>query len=166
MTEAACWQNDPTAAVNAVFADVAATRMAGLPLNNPALSVEALGFRRLAAEQGAHWLGVLIAPWAINLLILPGSAAWPAAGGDRKCAWQFASGRYEFTAAEQAGIGAYQLCSLYSPAFEFASQDDARATALAVLAALFLSPDGSVPHAAAAIAAERPARRSFLGLGR
>jgi [NiFe] hydrogenase assembly HybE family chaperone len=164
MTEA-FWLNDPAPALNAAFTAVAATQMAGLPLNNPALTVEALGFRRLRTEQGGHWLGILIVPWAINLLLLPGSLDWPQAGADLKHDWKFPSGHYEFTAAEQDGIGPYQLCSLYSPAFEFASQDDARATALAVLAALFLRPDGCTPRPAAPTPGERPARRRFLGLG-
>lgn len=151
------WAEDPTADIAAVFADIAATRMAGLPICNPALQVEALGFRR--AESG-HWVGALVTPWAINLLCLPGHADWPAAAAGSHCDWRFPSGNYEFIVADEDRLGRYHLCSLFSPAGDFASHEQARLTALAALTALFNDPLA----APAAPAAPPASRRAFLGL--
>lgn len=155
------WMNDPSLELVAVFADIARTRMADLPICNAALSVEAVGFER--TPQG-HWAGVMITPWAINLLCLPGQeAGWPALAACSKHYWRFASGDYEFTVAEEGRIGNYHLCSLFSPAFEFPSQEQARLTALAVSHALHAEPM-AVPDSAPTPAAS--GRRAFLGLGR
>lgn len=155
------WATDPSSDLVAVFADIAQTRMRDLPICNPALSVEAVGFQRTA--QG-HWAGVMITPWAINLLCLPGQTeGWPTLPACSKHDWRFPSGDYEFTVADEARIGNYHLCSLFSPAFEFPSQEQARLTALAVAHALHAEPM-AVPDAAPA----KPVsgRRAFLGLGR
>lgn|SRR5574343_293064 len=161
------WSDDPSAALTAVFADIAATRMLDVPICNAALQVEAVGFQR--TPEG-HWAGVMITPWAINLLCLPGAAhGWPATPACGKHVWRFASGDYEFTVAEEASLGIYHLCSLFSPAQEFPSHEQARLTALAVAHAVFAEQMAAPPEAPAGTAAEsRPAnsRRAFLGLGR
>ena len=41
--------------------------MAGVPMLNPALRVQAVGFRHWQS----HWLGVLVTPWFMNLMLLP-----------------------------------------------------------------------------------------------
>lgn len=155
------WVENPSAQLETVFADIAATRMAGLPICNAALHVEAIGFQRRA---DGHWAGVLVTPWGINLLCLPGAAdSWPNLPACAKHYWQFPSGEYEFTVADEARIGNYHLCSLFSPALEFPSQEQARLTALAVAHAL-----GAEPLAESLAEAQpRPAsRRAFLGLAR
>lgn len=145
-------QDDPVSRLERAFAAIAATRMAGLPLCNPALAVEACGFR----PWNGLWLGVLVTPWAINLMLLPGgNPAFRRLAADQRQTWAFPSGAYAFHGAEEAGLGAYQSCSLFSPAFEFPCQDEARAAAAAALSAL-LAPPGDV--------APRPlSRRAFLG---
>lgn len=154
------WLSDPSPALCAVFADIAATRMAGLPICNPHLQVEAIGFRR--ADDG-HWVGVMITPWAINLLRLPAQAdGWPVLPAGSKCDWGFASGDYEFTLAEEARLGEYHLCSLFSPASEFASHEQARLTALAIATALHEAPMSASETPPTTSAA--PSRRAFLGL--
>lgn len=119
----------------AAFERIAATRMAGLPMNNPALRVAAVGFR---PWQDGHLVGVLITPWAINLVLLgeqPGRALHLAA--DRRRTWDFPSGSYDFMGGEEAECGAFQFCSLFSPVFEFADQASAEATAGEIMTALF-----------------------------
>ena len=152
------WAEDPTADIAAVFADIAATRMAGLPICNPALTVEALGFRQAAS---GHWVGALVTPWAINLLCLPGHADWPAVAAGSHCDWRFPSGVYEFIVADEDRLGRYHLCSLFSPAGDFASHEQARLTALAAITALFNDP---VAATAKPADAPPPSRRAFLGL--
>jgi len=153
------WQDDPAAGIEAVFADIAATRMAGLPICNPALNVEAVGFR--LADSG-HWVGALVTPWAINLLCLPGHADWPAAQAGSHYDWAFPSGVYGFIVADEARLGRYHLCSLFSPAGEFASHEQARLTALAAITALFNDPLAAPP--AQPVEVTPPSRRAFLGL--
>ena len=55
----------------AAFRNVAKERMAGVPLVNETLSVEAVGF----TEWDGRLLGVLVAPWFMNLVLLPGTVA-------------------------------------------------------------------------------------------
>jgi [NiFe] hydrogenase assembly HybE family chaperone len=152
------WSADPAPALSQVFAVIAATRMAGLAICNPALHVEALPFRRTAE---GHWAGLTVTPWAINLLCLPGEdATWPQLAAGSKHDWHFPSGAYEFIVAEEARLGSYHLCSLFSPALEFASHEQARLTALAADEALFAAPLAApAPQALAG-------RRAFLGLAR
>lgn len=152
-----CEQDDPASQVERAFAAIAATRMAGLPLCNPALAVEACGFR----PWNGLWLGVLVTPWAINLMLLPdGNPAFRRLGADQRQTWAFPSGGYDFLGAEEDGLGAYQTCSLFSPVFEFACQDEAREAAQAALHAL-CAPEGGVPPPPAA--ARPMTRRDFIG---
>lgn len=151
------WTDSPAAELEAVFGDIACTRMAGLPICNAALRVEALGFRRGGEGQ---WVGAMVTPWAVNLLCLPGDgAAWPAVAAGGRHDWRFPSGDYEFTVAEEERLGCYHLCSLFSPALEFDSHEAARLTALAAIHGLFEAPMAPVSNAAPA-----PSRRAFLGL--
>ena len=71
------WPADPSDALVAVFRQIAETRMQGLSICNPALAVEAIGFRQ---RDDGHWAGVLITPWGINLLCLPDLADGGAQG--------------------------------------------------------------------------------------
>lgn len=131
---------NPTPLVERVFGRIAATRMAGLPLNNPALRVEACGFR---TWQGL-WLGVLITPWAINLMLLPGgNPAFRRLGPDERQRWAFPAGDYEFLGGGEPELGVWQTCSLFSPAFEFLHHDDARMAAQAAIEALLTAGNGS-----------------------
>jgi [NiFe] hydrogenase assembly HybE family chaperone len=157
------WSADPSTVIQQVFADIAATRMAGLPICNPALRVEPIGFRQ--ADSG-HWVGALVTPWAINLLCLPGHVDWPATAAGGQHDWAFASGVYEFIVADEARLGRYHLCSLFSPAGEFADHEQARLTALAAITALFAAPLDAVPETLPDAAPRPPGtgRRAFLGL--
>lgn len=150
------WTADPAPELVAVFEEIARTRMADVPICNPAVQVEALGFSRTPA---GHWAGAMLTPWALNLLCLPGQIeGWPTLPACSKFDWHFPSGDYEFTVAEEASLGIYHLCSLFSPVFEFETHEQARLTALAAAHALFAAPMVPVEPAPA------PSRRAFLGL--
>lgn len=155
------------------FAGIASSRMAGLPLMHPALAVEALGFAAQPDEYaprspnqrgeeeggGEGGLGVLLTPWFMNLVWLPlwsaGAAALPQGVSRVR---RIGGERFEFIGAHEGQAGAYEMCSLFSPMFEFTDQAAARATALAVLDALRVPP-------APVTAVVPPPRRAFL-LGR
>jgi [NiFe] hydrogenase assembly HybE family chaperone len=116
-----------------VFRDIHAHRMQGLPILNDALDVEAVGFR----PWHGHWLGVLITPWFMNVMLLPGpEAPWPDVPPGGKRDWEFPSGVYTFIVGQEATLGEYHMCSLFSPVFEMPDAATARLTALAALEAL------------------------------
>jgi [NiFe] hydrogenase assembly HybE family chaperone len=120
--------------VEHAFAQVQATRMQDLPFLNPALRVEAVGFR----VWDGRYLGILITPWFMNLVLLPQDPAqWRHVRYGDSVAYQLPAGVFEFISAREAQIPDYQSCSLFSPMFEFGDQDGARATAVAALDALF-----------------------------
>ncbi len=123
--------------LEAVFSMIERERMHDVPILNPALSVACIGMRPF--EGG--WLSVLITPWFINLVLLPGDAAgaeaWGAMPSGSKPVHRFPAGQFEFICASEDGIGPYRTCSLFSPVFEFENQDAALAAAEASLTALF-----------------------------
>jgi [NiFe] hydrogenase assembly HybE family chaperone len=159
---AASRRPDPSAQVERAFTQILAERMQGLPFLNPALRVEAVGFRRWEGR----WLGVLITPWFMNLVLLPDEeAAWRHVRYGDSLAYALPAGVFEFISACEPLLGDYQSCSLFSPVFEFADQDGARATAQAALDALFdtRSHAGAEgPGTRAAVARAPVSKRDFL----
>jgi [NiFe] hydrogenase assembly HybE family chaperone len=146
----------------AAFEHVARTRMAGVPVLNPALVVEAVGFEPQTDAAGACGvLGVLVAPWFMNLIWLPADAADASHRVGETRLHELGGERFEFIGAHEPRVGAYALCSLFSPMFEFVDQAAARATAQAVLASLRADPAPLAVSSAPAPGAA-PARRSFL----
>ena len=116
-----------------VFRRIERDRMRGLPILNPALRVTAVGFR----EWEGRCLGILVTPWFMNLVLLPGEGeGWQALRVGDKQLHRLPSGPYEFILGEEPDIGRYQMCSLFSPVLEFADQETAEATAEAAMAAL------------------------------
>lgn len=158
------------ARLEAAFRHIAATRMAGVGLLNPALEVEAVGFRPFAGG----CIGVLITPWFMNLICLPGpESGWEPLPSGSERELTLPTGDYAFLAAEEDSLGPYLSCSLFSPMHAFADMEQARAVAEAVLAELFTPPDQPAPSASPpaglnARLESRIDRRGFLGglLGR
>ena len=130
--EAVADTSNPSARLTATF-EAAATRMAGLPLVNPAIRVEAVGF----APWDEHWLGVMVTPWCMNLVLAPrNAAAWLPLPPGAKRGYRFPAGDYEFVGAHDAIAGVYLACSLFSPMHEFADHETARAVATMARTAL------------------------------
>ncbi len=115
------------------FRHVRDTRMADVPILNPALDVQTVGFRRI--DEG--YFGALITPWFISLVILPAEdECWAEQAVGSRHVRTFPSGNYEFLIAAEESIGRYLSCSLLSPVFEIADQASAVATARAALQAI------------------------------
>ena len=157
----------PAGALQRTFEAVQRERMRDVPVLHPALAVEALGFR----PWREHWLGVLVTPWFMNLVLMPRVvAAWQPIGERESRHHVFPAGVFEFIGAREPALGDYQACSLFSPMFEFTDQAEARATALAALDALFdpASRELAAPRPAQPAAATPPAggtmvsKRDFL----
>lgn len=135
------------------FRRIERERMREMPLLNPALRVEAVGL----TAWGDGWLGALITPWFINLVMLPcDERAWAALKPTSTTIETFPFGDFEFLVARERKLGTYKSCTLFSPALEFANQDAARRAARVALAALHVVPKPPLPRTA------RISRRAFL----
>jgi [NiFe] hydrogenase assembly HybE family chaperone len=121
-----------TGLLSADFREVFHSKMRDLPMVNQALHVEAVGFQPY--EGG--FLGVLIAPWFMNLVLLP-SEGHPALKAGEKEMIRFPSGEYEFIHNTREMTGPYLACSLFSPMGDFTSQLQAVDVARAVMVELF-----------------------------
>ena len=121
--------------LESAFNEIARTRMLDVPILNSALRVETVGFR----EWEGRWIGVLVTPWMINLVLLPGQEATllPLAL-DEKRMWSFPSGDYEFMGLNEPQIGACHMCSLISPVMEFDTHEEAIEVAREIMKELFL----------------------------
>ena len=127
--------------------------MDGLAFINPALAVEAVGF---APWQG-HWLGVLLTPWFMNLILAPRDvAAWQSLRpGETRC-YRFPAGAYDFIGAQDDIAGEYQMCSLFSPLLHFDDHETARLVAELAREALFDEANAEGPDLPANIASPAP----------
>lgn len=154
------------AGLEAAFRRIERERMAGLPFLNPRLAVEAVGFRPWERTS----LGVLVTPWSMNLMLLPVEGEqWADHRPGEQGLVRFPSGSHEFILGEEAGIGRYRMCSLFSPVLEFPDQAAAVATARAALEQLLAPPaEGRqgrprpAPGEARPSARTRVSRREFL----
>ena len=117
--------------------------MSGLGFVNPALQVEAVGF----APWEGHWLGVMVTPWSINLLLLPHDRSrWQPRRLGETQRYSFPAGRYDFISANDPAFGEYRMCSLFSPALEIADHATARMVAELARAALFDAANAETPE--------------------
>jgi [NiFe] hydrogenase assembly HybE family chaperone len=142
--------------LESAFRAIEAERMAGLPILNHALLVEAVGFRLWRA----HCVGVLITPWFMKLLVLPpdGDGFHDLAPGSRHN-FEFPTGPCELTVGEEPGIGRFLGESLFSPMAAFASQAQAVAKAEGIMLRLMTPrPQPETPPEPPA----QPIRRALL----
>lgn len=160
--------DDPSPLLEAAFRRIETEAMAGVPILNPALRVEAVGFSRWQD----HWLGVVITPWFMNLVLVPGAAdSWQGVAPGLRLFRKFPSGDFAFLGSHEPEVGEFQSCSLFSPMAQFTDQDGAREVARAALDALQCEAESirQVPAKEAfddpkQAALERPmSKREFLG---
>lgn len=142
------------------FEEIERTVMSHLPVCNPALAVEAVGFRPFAERR----LGVLITPWFMNAMLVPvepAPVAW-----DRMGQWverELPCGPRRLMIGGDEVIGGYLMLSLHSPMDSFAHPAQARSEACRRLLELTNPPEPSdeAPPVAGATQARR--RRALLG---
>jgi len=116
--------------------------MIGLPVHNPALEVEAVGFR----PHKDGFAGVVVTPWCMNVTVVPGGPDAPPPGAvGSKRSHVFPSGAYTFTLGRLEGAGLIETCSLFSPMDDFGEQAVARAAAQAAADGLFEAPEPAPP---------------------
>lgn len=133
---------DPSARLDAAYRAIA-RRMEGLNFVNPAIEVEAVGF----APWQAHWLGVMVTPWFINLMLLPrDAAAWSSLPQGQTLRYQFPAGAYDFISSRDDAVGEYQMCSLISPVLHVPDHATAREIARLARDALLDEANAPVPE--------------------
>jgi [NiFe] hydrogenase assembly HybE family chaperone len=140
--------------LEADFTEIWNAKMRDVPLVNPTLRVEAVGFRPYEGRA----LGVLVSPWFMNLVLLPAEGEdWSHLTPGEKEVIAFPSGDYEFIHNTREMTGGYKACSLFSPMGDFRTQKQATDVADAVMVALFDAENRAETDRAADIRATREA---------
>ncbi|WP_431859041.1 [NiFe]-hydrogenase assembly chaperone HybE [Azospirillum sp.] len=169
---------DRVDALVAAYRVVADTDMKGLSVCNTALAVEAVGFREITLSDGGFaWLGMLIAPWTLNAVLVPHAPArWMALNDGDQTVETLPAGAFAFKAARVGALGTLAVISAVSDMTLLRDQDDAREAAHAALDALLVPktaeetpeiPEPSLPPAPPPVGA-KPAkpprsRRALFG---
>lgn len=124
---AAPWDAQPARQIERYFRRVFAERMAGLPFLNPALDVAVMDFQRV----GGDWLGVVVTPWCLQLMLLPGRGTlWEDIPAGERRQVGFPAGTIEFIAdAGESDLPAFQYCPLIAPVTAIADMASARQAA-------------------------------------
>ena len=118
------------------FETIYVEHMHDLPIVNKALQVEAIGFD----EYRGHQLGVLVTPWFMNLILLPGVDNWANSSQGDTSSIDFPSGRIEFAVSHDKMLGTYLSAVAFRDVVELADQATARKLALEVLDNLMKPP--------------------------
>ena len=116
--------------IEAAFERILREKMQGIPIVNPAIRVETLGFQQYEGRV----FGIVVTPWLMNLVLLPADDDdWSELElGDKK--WHRIGPRqYKFLVNDFDSVGRCQTHSLYSPMGEFRSHEQARNAALQFL---------------------------------
>ncbi len=141
------------------FEKIGELNMRGLPVYNESLQVEAIGFQ----DYGEEYLGVLVTPWFMNVILLPQDKATMdyslvASPTDET----LPAGTWQFMFGGDDVVGLYKSLSLHSPMFAFNTQELARIEARRRLTSLLTPPapvtEGVNQHRAPA----NHSRRAFL----
>ena len=128
-------------------------RFQGLPIINPRLDVEAIGFRKL----DEHEFGALITPWFINLMLLPGTGRWQDRAQGSRCSIELPGAKVDFTVSHDEELGTTLSAALFGTVTEFPDQAMAREIAAETLRLLF-----SVEYAGDAAEVRKLSRRELL----
>ena len=129
----------------------AALKVKGLPIYNPTIAVEAVGFREYEGRQ----VGVIVTPWFMNLTVLPSEADLKSWLAGRSTMIGFPSGAYEFTVTDLPEVGLVATCSLFSTMLDFTDHEAAQLAAQTVADAVF-EPEQPAPSPSVS-------RRQLLG---
>lgn len=150
----------PVAELRQALAVLAAQPAADRGPDNPALQIDVLGLR----PWRGCWLGVVIAPWTADLVLLPGSGADIPMAEEGAQVWQFPAGPVSFSAQRLPVVGLCHRVRALDDVGGYASHEAAARAALAVLdglldpaATLAAAPAGTAPRPTAPVS-----RRDFL----
>ncbi len=109
-------------------------RMAALPMYNPNLEIEAVGFEQRAGRLG----GVLITPWCMTLVLLANEEdTWGGMASGETVEVDLPAGRYSCMLSMIDGIVPHLSLPLFTTVQDFPDQDTARQVALEILRRLY-----------------------------
>lgn len=141
------------------FHEIGETQMRGLPLYNDRLEVEAVGFQ----PYGDGWIGVLITPWFMNVVLLPHERIEVDMNGmGRQVIETLPAKDLAFLWGGDEVTGMFKAASLHSPMHVFVVQAQARAEARQRLAALLAPPAEDAQPAAPRVPGRPMSRRELL----
>lgn len=124
------WQPNPAQKLERGFKRIQTSRMLGMPFLHPKVQVEAVGFKKWKY----FWLGIMITPWAINIILTKGDPTrWKSVPSGKKLHYEFPAGLYDFISVHDNILGEYQMCSLISPLVEISDHKMAHEVADAAL---------------------------------
>lgn len=154
-------EDNPALFLEAHYRHVWETRMRDLPFVNAALAVEASGFQR----QDGDWLGVVITPWFLNLVLVSGGGElWGDIPAGERRYLTLPCGTMQFIADDDPDIGPYQYCPLIAPVTDLPDMATARHVAADAMRTVFSVPPAapeSAPQEGVAETAE-VSRRGFF----
>lgn len=128
--------SDDVAALLRHFEAIGSRHMRGLPIVNSKLHVEAVGVRQF----GEHKILVLIAPWFMNLVLLPGNDDWNRVDQGDTCEIEMPAEKLEFTVCHDDDIGTFLTAVMFRTVTDFPDQQTAQDVAAEILQTLFAKP--------------------------
>jgi len=117
------------------FEVIRTTHMRGLPILNPRMAVEVVAVR----DFGEHRICVLITPWFMNLVLLPGKDEWSGVDQGESISIEFPREALDFMVSHDDAIGTFLSAVLFRTVTDFPDQDTAREVARQVMEDLFTS---------------------------
>lgn len=133
--------NDVVNKLVARFQLIDAERMRDLPIYNPALAVEAIDFQRIEIQPSMQaWIGTLITPWFMNVVLIDIDELPPNELGQR-VSYKLPSGDHEFMVGEDEELGRYDFLTLASPVLKYKTQQSAQTAARTGLQKLLTALD-------------------------
>ena len=134
--------SEPTDSVDALlqhFERVHLEHMQGLPILNLRLAVEVVG----ASDFDEHQICILITPWFMNLVILPGTDDWAEVDQGESFSIELPREALDFTVCHDEEVGTFLTAVLFRTVSDFPDQETAREVALEIMQQLFSSDTGT-----------------------
>lgn len=129
--------SDRPAALVRHFESIYREHMQGLPIVNTQLQVEAIGF----VDVGDNEIGILITPWFMNLVLLPGGGDYASSDQGSAVELSLPGGAYVFNVTHDADVGTFLTAVMFRTVADFPDQQTARQVAEAVLETLLKEPE-------------------------
>lgn len=138
MSRLRVFANSPAPHFEAGFREIAQTRMKGLPILNPRVTVRADNFRRW----GNDWIGTVTTPWAIIVVYACGCReSWVDVPAGAVRTLELPAGDFPFLGCRDDLLGDYLMLSLVSPITEFEDQAAAETVARISLQTILTVPE-------------------------
>ncbi|MBQ8829040.1 MAG: [Burkholderiaceae bacterium] len=131
-TENIPWEENPSKKLEIRFRRIQET-MSSLPICHPKVQVQAVDF----SPWKYFWLGIMVTPWSINLILSPGDRSrWKSVPKGKKLHYRFPAGIFDFISVHDQDLGEYQMCSMLSPLSEITDHEMAILVARSILSEL------------------------------